>query len=256
MKIQDRENHENIVRANLVGRFFTGPYHSHAYDETCTLGMILHYIYLYTSNDIYETCTVGDGTVQCNGVHVLDFYYDSHLGIPVFVRPDERAQGNALVKRGIDFNHKPNSFMNGVMDKQASFLMALSKCATLKDSLKSKMKLEAQTMVYVSEYFRSKAEVKEQETNPKRQQQPKDFKKMPEQLAATVDLVKESQGKSEESVDIPDGHYAALWSGYTIEVFVDEDGSLSNPIKMDSGVRGINCRAEVIVRHGLLYVIK
>lgn len=42
------------------------------------------------------------------------------------------------------------------------------------------------------------------------------------------------------------GKYKALWSGYTM-VIIFHNGNESHNIKMNNGVRGINCKCNVIV---------
>jgi len=62
-------------------------------------------------------------------------------------------------------------------------------------------------------------------------------------------------GKSiEQHKHIAPGEYKGLWSGYFVEI-VFENGSKSEKIKLDEGVRGINCKCEVIVdENGFLTV--
>lgn len=53
---------------------------------------------------------------------------------------------------------------------------------------------------------------------------------------------------------ITSGKYAGLWSAYFVEVLF-ENGRKSEAIKLDGGVRGVNCKCEVVVdEEGWLHV--
>lgn len=56
-----------------------------------------------------------------------------------------------------------------------------------------------------------------------------------------------------EPLIIP-GKYQGLWSAYYVEILF-HNGNKSHPIKLDEGVRGINCQCDVIVdEEGWVYV--
>lgn len=59
--------------------------------------------------------------------------------------------------------------------------------------------------------------------------------------------------KSLKKVTVPDGKYKGLWSGYTVQV-IFPIGMKSVPFDVNNGVRGINCKCEVEVIDGWLYV--
>lgn len=58
--------------------------------------------------------------------------------------------------------------------------------------------------------------------------------------------------KSLKKVSVPDGKYKGLWSGYTVQVILP--GIKTVPFDVSRGVRGINCKCEVEVIDGWLYV--
>ena len=58
--------------------------------------------------------------------------------------------------------------------------------------------------------------------------------------------------KSLEKVSVPDGTYKGLWSGYTVQVILP--GIVSVPFNVNRGVKGINCKCEVEVIDGWMYV--
>ena len=60
--------------------------------------------------------------------------------------------------------------------------------------------------------------------------------------------------KSIDIVDIPDGEYNALHSAYIIVVQLP-DGTESDSIKVDVGVKCINCKCRVKIEDGWLLVI-
>lgn len=50
----------------------------------------------------------------------------------------------------------------------------------------------------------------------------------------------------EKELMIIPGKYKGLWSAYYVEI-IFHNGNKSHKIKLDEGVRGINCKCEVIV---------
>ena len=52
-----------------------------------------------------------------------------------------------------------------------------------------------------------------------------------------------------QKVDIPDGEYDALWSGYKLKI-LSSDGDEMVVSETYIGVKGINCSAKVKVKHG------
>lgn len=67
--------------------------------------------------------------------------------------------------------------------------------------------------------------------------------------------------KSIKTVNFPIGKYDGLWSAYFVraifpEAYVMRFGKLeSDEFKVDEGVRGINCKCEIIVKNdGYAYV--
>ena len=50
---------------------------------------------------------------------------------------------------------------------------------------------------------------------------------------------------SEQKVNLPDGEYQGIWSAYTLQI-------LPPPIVVRTidGIRGVNCKAKVIVKDG------
>lgn len=59
--------------------------------------------------------------------------------------------------------------------------------------------------------------------------------------------------KSSEQVNIPDGKYRGLWSAYEMVVLLP-DWTETPPIKMNGGVKGLNCKSTVEAKGGWLYV--
>lgn len=57
-----------------------------------------------------------------------------------------------------------------------------------------------------------------------------------------------------DSTKIPDGEYRGLWSAYYVRILLP-DWTESAEIKMNEGVRGINCECQVKVIEGQVYVI-
>ena len=50
------------------------------------------------------------------------------------------------------------------------------------------------------------------------------------------------------------GEYDGLWSAYYVKV-IFRNGNMSEPIKLDGGVRGVNCDCKVTVdKEGVLHV--
>ena len=62
--------------------------------------------------------------------------------------------------------------------------------------------------------------------------------------------------KSLGRVNIPDGKYFGLWGGYEVEVNLNivSSSDYTNSIKVNNGVRGINCKCSVEIIDGWLYV--
>jgi hypothetical protein len=63
--------------------------------------------------------------------------------------------------------------------------------------------------------------------------------------------------KSIDKVDptkVPDGEYRGLWSGYTIRILLPT-WTESPDIKMNEGVRGMNCECQVKVIDSQVYAI-
>ena len=60
---------------------------------------------------------------------------------------------------------------------------------------------------------------------------------------------------SKRNVDIKNGEYNALWSGYELEILSNEDVSddILVIIPTINGVRGMNCKVRVEVIDGLVY---
>jgi len=60
---------------------------------------------------------------------------------------------------------------------------------------------------------------------------------------------------SKRNVDIKNGEYNALWSGYELEILSNEDVSddILAIIPTINGVRGMNCKVRVEVIDGLVY---
>lgn len=68
-------------------------------------------------------------------------------------------------------------------------------------------------------------------------------------------LIQNNVAKSleREPMIIP-GKYHGLWSAYYVEILF-HNGNKSHPIKLDEGIRGVNCKADVIVdEEGWVYV--
>ena len=64
----------------------------------------------------------------------------------------------------------------------------------------------------------------------------------------------ESAKGIKKDLSIPFGEYNGLWSGYTVEI-LQERVEKSKPIKLDRGIRGINCKCKVRVdKDGQIYV--
>jgi hypothetical protein len=59
---------------------------------------------------------------------------------------------------------------------------------------------------------------------------------------------------SKERVSLPDGRYKAKWSAYHLEILVK--GKESIKIQTDIGVKGINVDAVVVVKNGLVEIVK
>lgn len=58
----------------------------------------------------------------------------------------------------------------------------------------------------------------------------------------------------EQQLYILPGKYEGLWSAYYVEI-IFYNGNKSEPIKVNNGVRGINCKCEVVVTDdGWVYV--
>lgn len=59
--------------------------------------------------------------------------------------------------------------------------------------------------------------------------------------------------KSLEQVNLPDGKYDGLWSGWTVKVLLPNRIE-TDDIKVDGGVRGIRCKCEIEIINGWLYI--
>lgn len=58
----------------------------------------------------------------------------------------------------------------------------------------------------------------------------------------------------EKTLMIIPGEYDGLWSAYYVEILF-HNGRKSQPIKLDDGIRGINCKCKVIVdKDGQIHV--
>jgi len=60
-----------------------------------------------------------------------------------------------------------------------------------------------------------------------------------------------SETKSIKKVNIPDGKYSGLWGGYIVNVLPDWRNV---DIEVNNGVRGIDCKCEVEIIEGWMYV--
>jgi hypothetical protein len=60
--------------------------------------------------------------------------------------------------------------------------------------------------------------------------------------------------KSIKKVDIPDGMYRGLQSAYTVVVLLP-DWSETESIKVNVGVKCIDCKSTIKVKDGWLYII-
>lgn len=56
---------------------------------------------------------------------------------------------------------------------------------------------------------------------------------------------------SEQIVDLEDGTYDAIWSGYNMEIIIPDKESVY--VETTIGVKGINCKTIVEVKSGSLY---
>ena len=65
--------------------------------------------------------------------------------------------------------------------------------------------------------------------------------------------IKKMETKSLKKVTVPDGKYKGLWSGYIVQVIFPV-GMKSVPFDVNNGVRGINCKCEVEIIDGWMYV--
>jgi hypothetical protein len=64
---------------------------------------------------------------------------------------------------------------------------------------------------------------------------------------------------SEQSVNLPDGHYKGLWSGYKLTIFPNDrsyeiyisTGNFVNVriVETNIGVKGIDCKVTVVIEH-------
>jgi len=58
----------------------------------------------------------------------------------------------------------------------------------------------------------------------------------------------------EQQLYILPGNYDGLWSGYYVEI-IFHNGNKSQRINLNNGIRGINCKCEVVVTDdGWVYV--
>ncbi len=58
---------------------------------------------------------------------------------------------------------------------------------------------------------------------------------------------------SEESVNLPDGEYDGLWSGYSLDIL--RQGADCITIKTTDGVRGVNCLTDLLIRDERVYEV-
>jgi hypothetical protein len=58
---------------------------------------------------------------------------------------------------------------------------------------------------------------------------------------------------SEQEVDLPNGEYDGLWSGYTLNIQRQNDSSVE--IKTTDGVRGMNCHTNLLIRDKKVYEV-
>lgn len=58
--------------------------------------------------------------------------------------------------------------------------------------------------------------------------------------------------KSIEKVNLPNGKYYGMWSAYTINLVLPEWDKID--IKVNNGIRGVNCKCTVEIIDGWLYV--
>ena len=61
------------------------------------------------------------------------------------------------------------------------------------------------------------------------------------------------RAKSLEKVNLPDGKYFGLWSGYVINIVLPDWEKID--IDVNQGVRGINCKCTVEIIDGWLYEV-
>lgn len=69
----------------------------------------------------------------------------------------------------------------------------------------------------------------------------------------SINKLNNMETKSLEKVTVPDGKYKGLWSGYNVQVIFPV-GMKSVPFEVSTGVRGINCKCEVEVIDGWMFV--
>ena len=63
------------------------------------------------------------------------------------------------------------------------------------------------------------------------------------------------EAKSLKQVDIPDGKYQGIQGGYELEIALP-NGTLSAPIKLNNGIRCVNCGCRVEIIDGWVYVLE
>lgn len=58
---------------------------------------------------------------------------------------------------------------------------------------------------------------------------------------------------NKQLVELPDGKYDALWSGFKIEILVPNENSVYVTVSM--GCKGINCKTKVKIKDKLLSIV-
>jgi hypothetical protein len=62
------------------------------------------------------------------------------------------------------------------------------------------------------------------------------------------------EGINKEKVDLENGIYNALWSGYNMEIMVPNKEDVC--VELVVGVRGIHCKTVVEIKDGFLSIVK
>lgn len=58
---------------------------------------------------------------------------------------------------------------------------------------------------------------------------------------------------SKEIVNLPDGKYNSLWTGYILEILIPNNKNVI--VDTINGVRGFNCKTDIEIKGGLIYQI-